>query len=48
MKAQGTAPHPDGWTILADFARTLAVALAAGVVVSLLSGLLVVIVSSVD
>ena len=48
MKAQSTATHPGGWAILADFARTLAVALAAGVVFSLLSGLLVIIVSTID
>ena len=48
MKAQGTVTHPGGWTILADFARTLAVALAAGVFFSRLSGLLVLIVSTVD
>jgi hypothetical protein len=48
MKTQGTAVHPDGWTILADFAPTLAVCLAAGVFFSLLSGMLVIIVSTID
>jgi hypothetical protein len=48
MKAQGTATHPGGWAILADFAQTLAVCLAAGVFFSLLSGLLVIIVSTID
>lgn len=48
MKAHGTATPPGGWAILADLARTLAVALAAGVFFSLLSGLLVIIVSTID
>lgn len=48
MKAQGTATHPVGWAILADFARTLAVGLAAGVFFSLLSGLLVIILATID
>jgi hypothetical protein len=48
MKAQATATHPGGWTILADFARTIGVALVAGVFFSLLSGLLVIIVSTID
>jgi hypothetical protein len=48
MKAQGTATHSGGWAILADFTQTLAVALAAGVFLSLLSGLLVLIVSTIE
>lgn len=47
MKAQGTGTHSAGWAILADFAQPLAVALAAGMFFSLLSGLLVFIVSTI-
>ena len=48
MKAQSTATPTGGRAILADFAQTLAVALAAGVLLSLVSGLLVIIVSTID
>jgi hypothetical protein len=48
MKEQGAATHRGGWVILADFAQTLAVSLAAGVLFSLLSVLLVFIVSTVE
>jgi hypothetical protein len=48
MKTQGTATHSGGWAILADFAQTLAVGLAASVFFSLLSGLLVLIVSTIE
>jgi hypothetical protein len=48
MKAQDTATHSGGWIVLADFARPLAVALAAGMFFSLLSGLLVIIVSTIS
>jgi hypothetical protein len=46
MKAQSTTVS--GWSILADFGQTLAVGLAAGVFFALLSGMLVVIVSTVN
>ena len=46
MQAHSTTPS--GWTILADFGHTLSVALAAGVFFSLLAGLLVFIVSTVN
>ena len=46
MKAQGTTAS--GWTMLADFGQTLAVSVAAGVFFALLSGMLVVIVSTVN
>jgi len=48
MNAQVRSTQRGGWTILADFTQTLAVGLAAGVLISLLSGLLVVIVSTLD
>ena len=48
MKAQCTTTHTGGRAILADFAQTLAVALAAGVLLSVVSGLLVIIVSTID
>ena len=48
MKAQGAATHCGGWSILADFGQTVAVCLAAGVIFGLLSGLLVLIVSTIQ
>jgi len=48
MNAQDTSTQRGGWAILADFTQTLAIGLAAGVFFSLLSGLLVLIVSTIE
>jgi hypothetical protein len=48
MNAQGASTQRGGWAIVADFVKTLAVGLAAGVCFSLLSVLLVFIVSTVE
>ncbi len=48
MKAQSRATQSGEWAIVADFSQTLAAALAAGVFFSLLSGLLVFIVSTIE
>lgn len=48
MHAPVTSTQRGGWAILADFTQTLAVGLAAGVLFSLLSGLLVLIVTTVE
>jgi len=46
METQSTATS--GWTILADFGETLGVAIAAGMFFSVLAGLLVFVVSTVN
>jgi len=48
MHTPGTSTQRGGWAILADFTQTLAVGLAAGVLFSLLSALLVLIVSTIE
>lgn len=48
MNAHGRSTYRGGWAILADFTQTLAAGVAAGVIFSLLSGLLVFILSTID
>jgi len=48
MHAESTSTQRGGWSILADFSQTLAVGLAAGALFSLLSGLVVLIVSTIE